>query len=67
MATPPALASSAYFGTSCMSINGDLPGLSKCWSGTIGSYQYSGLRSPDVVAFIGDITSAPALREYPHQ
>src|SRR3546814_10653453 len=33
-------ASSAYFGTSCMSMNGDLPGLSKCLSGRIGSYQY---------------------------
>src|ERR1700754_1249723 len=28
-----------------MSINGDLPGLSKCWFGTIGSCQYSTLRA----------------------
>ena len=32
-------ASSAYLGTSAMSMKGDLPGLSKCWSGTMGSYQ----------------------------
>ena len=25
-----------------MSMKGDLPGWSKCWSGRIGSYQYSG-------------------------
>jgi hypothetical protein len=30
---------SAYPGTSRMSINGDLPGLSKCSLGRIGSYQ----------------------------
>ena len=44
MRTPDADVTSAYLGTSCMSMNGDLPGLSKCWSGTIGSYQYSALR-----------------------
>ncbi|MDR8921254.1 hypothetical protein FEP56_06026 [Burkholderia multivorans] len=27
-----------------MSMNGDLPGLSKCWFGTIGSCQYSTFR-----------------------
>ena len=47
IATPPALTSSAYFGTISMPMEGDLPGLSKCWSGTIGSYQYSTLRSPE--------------------
>ena len=30
---------SAYFGTRSMSMNGDLPGCSKCTSGRIGSYQ----------------------------
>ena len=39
MLTPPPATSSAYFGTSCMSMKGDLPGLSKCCCGTIGSYQ----------------------------
>ena len=42
MRTPADAALSAILGTSCMSMKGDLPGLSKCWSGTIGSYQYSG-------------------------
>src|SRR5882757_7179792 len=41
-------ASSAYFGTSGIFMVGDLPGLSKCCWGSMGSYQYSGLRSaPD--------------------
>ena len=31
--------SSAYLGTSCMSMNGDLPGLSNFCVGCIGSYQ----------------------------
>src|SRR5207248_11565709 len=31
---------SAYIGTSCMSMNGDLPGLSNFCPGTIGSCQY---------------------------
>ena len=35
-ASPP---SSAYLGTSSMSMKGDLPGLSKRCDGTIGSYQ----------------------------
>ena len=40
IATPPASASSpAYTGTSCMSMKGDLPGLSNLWPGTIGSCQ----------------------------
>ncbi len=33
-------ASPAYRGTRSISMNGDFPGSSKCWSGTIGSYQY---------------------------
>jgi hypothetical protein len=33
------VASSEYFGTSCMSMKGDLPGLSKCCCGFIGSNQ----------------------------
>lgn len=37
--------SSAYLGTSSMSMNGDLPGLSKRCCGNIGSYQYSASRS----------------------
>mmetsp|Transcript_53133 Transcript_53133/g.124327 ORF Transcript_53133/g.124327 Transcript_53133/m.124327 type:complete len:228 (+) Transcript_53133:1166-1849(+) len=45
-ATPPEGASSAYLGTSCMSMNGDLPGLSNFCCGTMGSYQYRALRSP---------------------
>ena len=40
-ASPPA---SAYTGSSIMFMNGDLPGLSKRWPGTIGSCQYSTLR-----------------------
>src|SRR5678815_1679865 len=36
----PSLAASAYLGTSAISMVGDLPGLSKCRSGDIGSYQY---------------------------
>src|SRR3546814_4325366 len=43
---PVLFASSAYLGTSCISMNGDLPGCSKRWSGTIGSYQYRTSRSP---------------------
>ena len=40
MATPPcAGVSSAYLGTSCMSMKGDLPGFSKRCCGYIGSYQ----------------------------
>ena len=38
----PAASLSAYTGTSCMSINGDLPGLSNFWPGTMGSCQYRG-------------------------
>jgi hypothetical protein len=34
-----AVSSSAYLGTSCMSMKGDLPGLSNFCPGTIGSYQ----------------------------
>src|SRR3546814_6277361 len=49
-------ASSAYFGTSCMSMNGDLPGLSKCLSGRIGSYQYRTSRSP-----FGSASAAPSM------
>src|SRR3546814_20318744 len=49
-------ASSAYFGTSCMSMNGDLPGLSKCLSGRIGSYQYRTSRSP-----CGSASAAPSM------
>jgi hypothetical protein len=35
----PALPPSAYRGTSCISMKGDLPGLSNFWLGNIGSYQ----------------------------
>jgi hypothetical protein len=42
-------ASSAYFGTSGMFMVGDLPGLSKCCWGAMGSYQYRGLRSASAV------------------
>src|SRR3546814_4643457 len=49
-------AASAYFGTSCMSMNGDLPGLSKCLSGRIGSYQYKTSRSP-----CGSASAAPSM------
>src|SRR5258708_13070922 len=39
--TPPSvLPPSSYFGTSCISMKGDLPGLSNFCPGTIGSYQY---------------------------
>ena len=41
-----AASSSAYLGTSCMSMKGDLPGLSNFCCGYMGSYQYSGWRSP---------------------
>src|ERR1700686_4769407 len=41
---------SAYLGTNCISMNGDLPGLSKCSPGCIGSYQYCGLLSAGAVA-----------------
>src|SRR3546814_5275889 len=38
---PVLLASSAYLGTSCISMNGDLPGCSKRWSGTIRSEEHT--------------------------
>src|SRR3954468_2107529 len=42
MVTPASCAaSSAYTGTSGMSMNGDLPGLSNFWPGTMGSCQYN--------------------------
>ena len=37
----PAEASAPYLGSSCISIKGDFPGLSKRCFGTIGSYQYN--------------------------
>jgi len=59
--TPPlAPPSSAYFGTNCMSMKGDLPGLSKCWFGTIGSYQYSACRSE----LPGPAEATPRLRTH---
>ena len=48
-ASPP---SSAYLGTSSMSMKGDLPGLSNFCMGTIGSYQYSTL-GPSFAASVG--------------
>ena len=38
---PSSVPLSAYIGTSIMSMNGDFPGLSNFWPGTIGSCQYS--------------------------
>src|SRR3546814_17019547 len=61
---PVLLASSAYLGTSCISMNGDLPGCSKRWSGTIGSYQYRTSRSPwagaaaELVGDVADVSPA---------
>src|SRR3989344_3930717 len=51
--------SSAYLGTSAMYMEGDLPGLSNFCVGTMGSYQYSTLRSAFAVsAEVGTVPEA---------
>ena len=69
-----ALPPSAYIGTSCISMYGDLPGLSNFWPGTIGSCQYStflpvaGSTSPGFCAPVVDCvagTVAPMLECMP--
>src|SRR5688500_16636433 len=56
-AVPAPPGSSAYLGTSCMSMKGDLPGWSKICCACMGSYQYSGLR--DSVAARGAASGCP--------
>ena len=66
LTVPSSLPSSPYFGTSIMSMKGDLPGFSNFCCGNIGSYQYSTLRS-GCGAAAGDPGDGVWERELPNQ
>lgn len=56
-----AAAAEPNLGTNCISMNGDLPGLSKCFSGTIGSYQYCTGQRGGVEVEVSGATGAGCL------